>query len=274
MGRVSSRYNYRLSKTKKTPKKTAKKLVTADKIVIRNKKTRTASKTQVKKSSAVQNKIRKSDSRLQKARRGTALKGGVTLDILRDYCSDKKVILVGNAGDIVSKPYGSKIDSYDIVIRMNHGHPLPKYIANMGEKYNIWSHGFLSHKRQITEYNKIKKKIDFHIETNEIKLCPRIFDKKAFLIPKKWYKTEYERGHKGKEMSTGLNTAFFFVNWVGTMSEIAIVGFDFLKTTNRVLHSASARKFHDTKAERAEMTSLLLESNKYIPFNQKYDFAK
>ena len=31
----------------------------------------------------------------------------------------------------------------------------------------------------------IKDRIDFHIETNETKLCRRIFDKKAFLIPKK-----------------------------------------------------------------------------------------
>ena len=145
---------------------------------------------------------------------------------------------------------------------------------NMGKKYNIWAHGFLSHKKQISEYNKIKKKIDFHIETNEKKLCNRIFDNKAFLIPNKWYKREYERKHKGKEMSTGLNATNFFVNWVGTMSEITIVGFDFLKTSNHVLQSAAARKFHDTASEESEMITLLLESGKYIPFNNKYDFAK
>lgn len=276
MGRISSRYNYRLSKTKKVTKKSEKKLIPASEIVIRNKRTQPVPKIKVNKSTVkpVKTRKEKADVVLRKARKNVVAKGKITLDNFKDYCSGKRVILIGNAKDIVTNSYGPQIDSYDIVIRMNHGHPLPKYAENMGKKYNIWSHGFLSHKRQIMEYGKIKKRIDFHIETNEFKLCTRIFDNKAFLIPKKWYKAEYERDHKGKEMSTGLNTAFFFVNWVETMSEIAIVGFDFLKSTNRILHSASARKFHDSNAERTEMTSLLLGSGKYIPFNKKYDFAK
>lgn len=276
MGRVSSRYNYRISKTKKVEGKVKKKLLPADKIIIRNKKKESVQKIQAKKliTNPVKKNPKKVNTILKKVHKTTSLKGGATLDNIKDYCSGKRVILVGNARDIIKNPYGPQIDSYDIVIRMNHGHPLSKYIANMGKKYNIWAHGFLSYKKQITEYSRIKNIVDFHIETNEKKLCRKIFDKKAFLIPKKWYKVGYEKNRKGKEMSTGLNAATFFVNWVGTMKEVSIVGFDFLKTTNRVLQSASARKFHDTQSEEAEMISLLLGSGEYIPFNDKYDFAK
>lgn len=280
MGRVSSRYNYRIAKTKKEDsKETVKKILPPDKIVIKNRKSKAKPKVQVKKSTASISKINKTKNNkvspiVKKAVNRSPIKQTVTLERLKDYCNGKKIILVGNAKDIVRAPYGKQIDSYDIVVRMNHGHPLPKYVANMGKKYDIWSHGFLSHKKQVEEYNRIKKGIKFHIETNERKLCRRIFDNKAFLIPEKWYKLEYDKNHKGKEMSTGLNAATFFINWIGTMSEITIVGFDFLKTSNAILKSASARKFHDTDAEEEIMVSMLLESGKYIPFNKKYDFAK
>ncbi len=278
MGRVSSRYNYRISKTKKNDGKKAPKKLPPGKIVIRNRKKESTPTVKPRKTTVnaptVKKREKKANAILKQANRSSSVKKTVTLENIKDYCNGKRVILVGNAKDIIKNPYGPQIDSYDIVIRMNHGHPLGKYTANMGAKYNIWAHGFLSHKKQINEYSKIKKRIDFHIETNENKLCKRIFDNKAFLIPKKWYKTEYEKNHKGKEMSTGLNAATFFVDKIGTMSEVAIVGFDFLKTTNRVLQSAPARKFHDTTAEEVEMLALLERSGKYIPFNEKYNFAK
>lgn len=276
MGRVSARYNHRLSKTKKESSKTVKKL-SPDKVVIRNKKTAPPHKTKTNKSSvtSVRRTLEpRATAILKQSKKNITVNGSVSIEDFKDYCKGKTVLLVGNARDIVKQKYGSQIDSYDIIVRMNHGHPIAKYAKNMGTKYSIWSHGFLSQKKQITEYGKIKKRIDFHIETNEQKLCKRIFDKKAFLIPKKWYKVGYEKKSKGKEMSTGLNTAFFFVDWVGTMSEISIVGFDFLKTGNAILQSASARKFHDTAREEKEMIDLLSKSGKYLPFNENYNFAK
>jgi hypothetical protein len=275
MGRVSSRYNYRISKSKKDPqKKSNRKVLSPDQIIIRNKKTKPKKVKKILEIKTVVDPKRHRNNIIKKAVNSKNLQGGASLNDIKDYCYDKKVILVGNASDIIKNPYGSQIDSYDIVIRMNHGHPILKFASQMGSKYNIWAHGFLSYKKQISEYGRIKEKIDFHIETNEKKLCKKIFDKKAFLIPNKWYKKEYETRHAGKEMSTGLNAASFFVNWVGTMREISIVGFDFLKTSNPTLQSAPARKFHDTNIERATMISLLIESEKYLPFNEKYNFAK
>jgi hypothetical protein len=200
------------------------------------------------------------------------------LDTFKEYCLDKRVLLVGNSKEIITKNYGSQINSYDIVIRMNHGHPIPKFANQMGVKYNIWSHGFLNHARQsdrqLKEYKKIRDIIDFHIETDEEKLCKKIFDKKAFLIPNNWHKESFENKYPEIKMSTGLNTAIFFVKWVGTMKEFSIVGFDFLQTANPLLGSGSAKKFHNTKIEKKEMVDLLNKSDKYIPFNDNYVFKK
>lgn len=277
MGRISSRYNYRLAKGKKGEPK--KKKTNVEDIVLRNKKKKLEKKQSIeKKNTAIDKKIVNSTPkkaiRRNVSKEHADIKKNVTLENIKDYCYEKRILLVGNSKDIIRNKYGSQIDSYDVVVRMNHGHPIDKYILNMGQKYNIWAHGFLNHKKQINEYQKIKNLVDFHIETNELKLCKRIFDKKAFLIPRRWYKDNYEKNHKGKEMSTGLNTAMFFIDWIGTMKEIAIVGFDFLKTSNPVLQSGAARKFHNTDEERESMIDLLNKSGIYIPFNDKYNFAK
>jgi len=279
VGRISSRYNYRVAKNAKTESQNKpRKLIKPDDIVIRNRKTEekklvAKKKVEKKQVPAARKKIiRQNNIVASKGRKG--IKQTVVLEDLKNYCRGKSIILVGNSKEIINQNYGEKIDSYDIVVRMNHGHPISKYVKQMGKKYNIWAHGFLSFQKQIKEYQGIKNRIDYHIETNEDKLCRRIFDNKAFLIPKRWYKVDYENNHKGKEMSTGLNTATFFIQKICTMREISIVGFDFLRTSNRILQSASARKFHDSNAEEADMTSMLLESGIYVPFNDKYNFAK
>ena len=204
MARVSSRYNYRISKNgNNSTKKTERKLLPPEQVVIRNKKKNSEKKVAVKKNEEerkiplARRRIIANNKSISKKDKGE-LTGKVSLGDLQSYCKGKSIILVGNSKEIIKKELGAKIDSYDIVVRMNHGHPIHKYAKNMGRKYNIWAHGFLSFKKQIKEYNGIKKKVDFHIETNEDKLCRRIFDNKAFMIPKKWYKTDYEKSHSGK----------------------------------------------------------------------------
>ena len=47
--------------------------------------------------------------------------------------SVKKVIVIGNSPSILEKDYGSKIDSYDVVIRINHC-PTAGYEKKIGKK--------------------------------------------------------------------------------------------------------------------------------------------
>jgi hypothetical protein len=92
------------------------------------------------------------------------------------------------------------------------------------------------------------------------------------VIPGSWYKEEFDRINSC-EMSTGLNTLIFFVDYLKTMKEISIVGFNFLRSSNHLLKSCCA-KWHKPDLEEKTITELLLGSGKYIPFNNKYDFAK
>ena len=50
----------------------------------------------------------------------------------------KKVIIIGNSPSILKSDYGSKIDGYDIVIRINHC-PTEGFEDKIGKKINIWS---------------------------------------------------------------------------------------------------------------------------------------
>ena len=51
---------------------------------------------------------------------------------------DKKVIIVGNSPSILLNEFGSIVDSYDIVIRINHC-PTDGFEKFIGKKINIWS---------------------------------------------------------------------------------------------------------------------------------------
>lgn len=195
----------------------------------------------------------------------------VTLDNFKLLCKGKSVLIVGNSCDIIDNYYGDIIDSYDVVVRINYGYPIPKYYKNMGEKMTIWAHGILNKRKQIQIYRDIRKKVKYHIETNQRKLCRQIFDEKAFLIPNDWYKKKYESINRC-EMSTGLNTLIFFTDYVQTYNYISIVGFDFLRTSNKALGSKSSKQ-HKSDIEEKEAIEYLERCKKYVPFNNKYNIV-
>jgi hypothetical protein len=74
-------------------------------------------------------------------------------------------------------------------------------------------------------------------------------------------------------MSTGLNMMRFMVDYIQTMKSVSIVGFDFLKTRNHLLRSSKAR-YHNSDCEEAESKKILTNCEQYIPFSEKYVFAK
>jgi hypothetical protein len=50
----------------------------------------------------------------------------------------KTIAVIGNAGNLLDKPEGSKIDAYDIVIRLNSFVIDPKFYNYTGKKTDIW----------------------------------------------------------------------------------------------------------------------------------------
>lgn len=198
------------------------------------------------------------------------IKKNVTLLDLQDYCNNKSVLIVGNSKEIIENKFGQKIDSYDIVVRLNHGHIVNNLKDRMGKKYNIWGHGFLNKKAQLFEYVKIKNIIDYHIETSVRKLYAPLNDNKCFIVNGEWYKSQYEKD-TGVEMSTGLNVIFLFTRCIKNIKSLSIVGFDFLRTANPLLKSFSAR-YHNSDMEEKYIKNELKELSKYIPFNEKYKY--
>lgn len=57
------------------------------------------------------------------------------------YLEGKKIILVGPSGALIGKGLGEKIDSYDVVIRMNNSIAIPfKYKKDLGSRTDILYH--------------------------------------------------------------------------------------------------------------------------------------
>jgi len=282
MARINTKFNYRIKKkANNAPKsnnisrlKDAKEIINVQtknsnkKITLRKKiesKPVVASKN-IRVSKIAKKSVKTNISKNPKVR------GQADISSIQDYISDKKVLILGNSGEITTSSLGSQIDSYDCVVRINHGVPIAKYFPHMGRKIDIWAHGFSNHAVQIKTYNLISKRIAFHVETCERKFCKKICNSQSFMIPSSWYKDEFDK-RTGFEMSTGLNTIIFFVDHIQTMKSIGIVGFDFLKTSNRVLKSGRAI-WHNSSIEEKTITEMLNNCSSYVPFSEKYNFAK
>lgn len=104
-------------------------------------------------------------------------------NILTNYLDGKKVAVVGNGGNELEKKQGTKIDSYDVVIRFNN-YP-NNYIADYGEKTNIWVRNSARETKDrdnIEDLQLILWESDFwhiHVQFNhldllyrDIKICP------------------------------------------------------------------------------------------------------
>ena len=57
---------------------------------------------------------------------------------LRDYCKDKKVLIIGNSLSLFGDNYESLIDSYDVVVRIGKGVPYKELQPFLGTKTDCW----------------------------------------------------------------------------------------------------------------------------------------
>ena len=80
----------------------------------------------------------------------------VSLEELKNYCSGKEIIIIGNSSRILNGKYKKLIDSYDIVVRINKGylHRQNIYSDKIGTKTNILAMGLQSAKLVQKRYPK------------------------------------------------------------------------------------------------------------------------
>jgi len=150
----------------------------------------------------------------------------INLRELADFCNNKKIIIVGNSSRILSHSYGTLIDNYEIVVRINrgyqHGHLYNKFL---GSKTTILSLGV---KSSVLASQIIAKNICSYL------LCPIIYSDKLDypnvhdVDPAEYHKLKLELD--GFKPSTGISTYNFFNN-LNNFKRLDLIGFDFFKSS-------------------------------------------
>lgn len=68
----------------------------------------------------------------------------VEFEKIQEFVLDKRVIIVGNGHSLLDKENGDKIDSFDIVVRMNHGYVRNELVCSTGIKTDLWVCAYLN----------------------------------------------------------------------------------------------------------------------------------
>ncbi len=178
--------------------------------------------------------------------------------VIGSFCQDKRVIVVGNSKRLLEKPNGPLIDSFDVVVRLNHGYPRQQWEPFLGRRTDIWVCGFNDQARQIREYSLFRPRFAVRLN-NETHVHPRM--KAVFW---QWEMANWREVQKAagitKYPSTGLVTIYFFLKYL-ELSGITITGFDFFRTPN-FYHSAGGRpqpasRWHSPHLEQAYVNRLV-----------------
>jgi hypothetical protein len=154
----------------------------------------------------------------------------------REFCRDKRVLLVGNNLTALVRKQQNLIDSYDIVVRFGKG-IMPGFEEYIGSKTDVWMTG---------EFRR-----DMHRLVPEGTVClynPSFLRK---MDPPKWPHVEIftreeslainnEFCKDNERLSAGAYTSLFFKRKIGTYKSLTYINFDFFQQTT---------KFTDAKHE-------------------------
>lgn len=174
------------------------------------------------------------------------------LDELREYCRDKRVIIVGNSASMLNDDYGSLIDSYDVVVRFGKGVPVKRYQKNVGSKTDVWM--FASFRAGMYEHFKNAKfkvmnflQVGFYDPVNPSVSFPTVNLNKGFEVYNDYFvagsfaqqkllceivypKADTKNWRTAPRISQGLFGIVFFQEMVKTYKELGIIGFDFFES--------------------------------------------
>ena len=182
----------------------------------------------------------------------------VSLDSIKSFCLDKKIIIVGNSSRLLNSNYGRLIDSYDIVVRINRGYQQGNlYTSMIGSKTTILSVGVKSagFARQIIAGNPFT-----------YVLSPIIFSDKLQLP--NGYDIEYNDYHilcsalNNNKPSTGISTYNFFNN-LNNFKRLDLVGFDFFESSSSYRNQLGHLRVDDhSGAKEKEFFEKVKDNNK------------
>ena len=157
-----------------------------------------------------------------------------------DFCKDKKIIIVGNSSRLLNHNYGSLIDSYDIVVRINRGYQESNLYSDMiGNKTTILSVGVKSAAAALCIVGK---------NNLAYVLSPIIWSEKLGLpngydVMVNDYNILKANANINKP-STGISTYNFFNN-LNNFKRLDLIGFDFFESSIRAINQLGHTKVFD-----------------------------
>jgi len=168
----------------------------------------------------------------------------IPLSEIQEYVKDKNVLLVGNNQSLPNTDKSKLIDSYDIVVRMNHAEPQP----NIGKKTDIlFTSTKLSnkeilqfHSRYLIWMTKSIKRLPEHLRSCTIHNPPEDWQELKDLYPNK------------QLPSTGCIVINFLLKHIEFKS-LTIYGFDNFLKSGTWYHGIKNQAWHNGKFEKELM---------------------
>lgn len=192
---------------------------------------------------------------------------------MKEWFENKDIAIVGGASGLFTSFYGEKIDSHEVVIRLNRG-IIIKDKKHQGTKTNYWAY---PHPLKLTD---IRNK--FNCKTIHLQDIYREQEPKSdFYLPTKIIDELYERKTQyGKSKtkaitdkpSSGLMLLYYLTKC--ETKEISLYGFDWKKTSTWYDHKQSRTVDHNWETEEKFVKNdLLSHHNIRILEHKKTDYV-
>lgn len=155
-------------------------------------------------------------------------------ETLKDFIKGKTVVVVGNSERMLERDYSKFIDSFDVVIRLNHGKPL----ATTGTKTTIWASIYKVEKPTMLRehYKKFNSPIIVRFGTRAKKPMTADLESRTWFVKSDKQLLEMFRNRKAEgrgEPRAYPSIGSRVVDWLYTeldVEAIDLVGFDFFDT--------------------------------------------
>lgn len=157
----------------------------------------------------------------------TMPKSGYSLQDFKEFCKDKRVVLVGNNLTALERKQKNLIDDYDVVVRFGKG-ILPGYEEFIGAKTDVWMTGEF---RRTMRHHAPEDAWVLYNPSYMKKADPPEYDHIVMFEPKEAQKINNKFKVNDSRLSAGAYTAWFFKNKVETYKELAFINFDFFTQT-------------------------------------------
>lgn len=167
-----------------------------------------------------------------------------TIEDIREFFRDKRVIIVGNSVEMMTQNNAELIDSYDIVIRLGRGIKTTKQdeIA-VGKKVDVWISGLFRIK--LLQEEAIQKKLNdklillngsrIDVTDGWLKKTIKEYDYTPIFSDQEILQYYEKHGIinnsvKSFRLSAGMWTILFMLDKIKTQKSLDIIGFDFFKS--------------------------------------------